>query len=167
MPPIPQTANAAAVPAESLVRIPEEHQSRLAFNVMPGRPVEETLLVHEYRVGERYAEARFDREYSSSMRNSPSHLIFLSVLTHTQKLAYLALCHELGLPYDPQGSELFKLWPTKMEIQIPELISAERDLVQRLWITELKQFNDTTYRVALETRVGSLRIVAQVPTFLL
>lgn len=149
-----------------LKTIREEHESHLSFNVMPGRPVEERLFVREYRVGERYAEALFDREYHSSMLNSPSHLIFLSVLIHTQKLAYLALCEELGLPYDPDATEKIKLWPTRMEIRIPELIDEEEDLVQQLWINELKQFDERTYRVVLETRVGSLHVKATVPTFL-
>ncbi|MGE3174237.1 MAG: hypothetical protein AB7O97_16535 [Planctomycetota bacterium] len=150
-----------------LQSIAEQHTSTLQFNVMPGRPVEERLLVREYRVGHRYAEAHFDREYRSSMRNSPSHLIFLSALTHTQKLLYLALCREFGLPYDPQGPELFKMWPTKVEVRIPELIAVERDLVQELWVREVKQFSPTRYRVVVETRVGSLSIRATIPTFLL
>ena len=150
-----------------LTIIPEEHTSHLSFNVMPDRPVREEMRVREYRVGDRYAVALFDRTYESAMRNSPSHLIFLSVLVHTQKLAYLTLCREFDLPYDPEGPELIKLWPTKLEVQIPELISQEEDLVQELWVTELKRFSDKTYRTKLETCVGSLRIKATVPTFLI
>ena len=143
----------------------EKHESYLAFNVMPGKPVEETLHVHGYAVGERYAEAHFDRSYSSSMQNSPSHLIFLSALVHTQKMLYLVLCEELGFDYDPHGPERFKMWPTKISVRIPELIEEEQGLVQRLWVRDFTKFNDSTYRARLETRVGSLVIECDCPVF--
>lgn len=146
---------------------PEHHTSHLEFNVMPGRPVIEDLHVHEYRRGDRYAEAHFDREYRSSMKASPSHLIFLSALVHTQKLLYLALCKEFGFEYDPTGPEKLKMWPTKIECRVPELIDAEKDLVQQLWVREVKKFNARTYRVKIETRIDSLVITAVVPTYLL
>ena len=146
--------------------IEEQHESHLQFNVMPDRPVEETLKVNRYLVGERYAEAHFDREYKSSMAASPSHLIFLSTLVHTQKLLYLALCQEFGFEYDPNGEEKFKMWPTKIDVKIPELIAEEEGLVQKLWIKEVKKFNDTTYRVALQTRVGSMSMDIVVPVFM-
>ena len=145
----------------------EEHESALRFNVMPGRAVEETLHVRRYGVGHRYAEAHFDRTYKSSMAKSPSHLIFLSTLVHTQKLLYLALCEELGFDYDPNGAEKFKMWPTKLQIRIPELIAEEKDLVQKLWVTDFKQFDEKTYRATLETRVGSLFVSCVCPVFVL
>ena len=144
----------------------EDHESRLSFNVMPGRPVEETLHVDRYEVGDRYAMAHFDRSYRSTMRNSPSHLIFISALVHTQKLLYATLCRDFGFDYDPHGPERFKMWPTKIQIRIPELITDETDLVQELWVTELKQFNETTYRATLETRVGSLAMEITCPVFI-
>ena len=112
---------ALARTTQSTTVIPEQHISELSFNVMPGRPVQERLLIREYRVEDRYAEAHFDREYASSMQNSPSHLIFLSALVHTQKLLYLALCREFGFHYDPDGPERFKIWPTKVEVRIPDV----------------------------------------------
>lgn len=146
---------------------PELHTSHIEFNVMPGRPVAEDLHVREYRRGHRYAEAHFDREYRSSMQASPSHLIFLSALVHTQKLLYLALCDEFGFEYDPTGPEKFKMWPTKVECRIPELIGQEKNLVQQLWVREIKKFDDRTYRVKIETRIDSLVITAVAPTLLL
>jgi len=154
-------------PELTLTTVRESHLSHLEFNVMPGRPVEEDLHVREYRVGERYVEAHFDRTYRSAMKASPSHLIFLSALVHTQKMLYLGLCREFGFDYDPDGPERFKMWPTKVECRIPELIAEERGLVQRLWVRELRRFDATTYRATVETRVGSLAIHAVVPTFLL
>lgn len=161
------TTTTPPLPAEALISIPERHVCALSFNVMPDRTVEERLLVREYRVGERYAEAHFDREYRSAMRNSPSHLIFLTALVHTQKLLYAALCREFDLNYEPEGPELFKMWPTKVEVRIPERIDAEQDLVQQLWITDLKRFDASTYRATIETRVGSLFIRATIPTFVI
>lgn len=152
---------------DALEVLPERHDSHLEFNVMPGRPVIEDLRVHQYRRGHRYAEAHFHREYRSAMKASPSHLIFLSALVHTQKLLYVALCREFGFEYDPGGAEKLKMWPTKVECRIPELIDQERDLVQQLWVREVKKFNDRTYRVRIETRIDSLVITAVVPTFLL
>ena len=147
--------------------LPEQHTSHLEFNVMPGRPVAEDLRVREYRCAHRYAEALFDRDYRSSMTASPNHLIFLSALVHTQKLLYLALCQEFGFQYDPNGAEKLKMWPTKVECRIPELISQETDMVQKLWVLDVKKFDTRTYRVKIETRIDSLVIVAVVPTFLL
>ncbi len=144
----------------------ENHTSHLVFNVMPDRPVTETLTVNRYVVGDRYAEAHFDRSYESSMQNSPSHLIFLSALVHTQKLLYVVLCREFDFDYDPEGTEQFKMWPTKVNVRIPELIKEESGLVQKLWVRDVKKFNDTTYRVVLETRVGSMVIETVCPVFM-
>ena len=161
---------AAVLPASTatteLTVIKEQHESHLEFNVMPGKSVREDLLVHEYRVGHRYAEAHFDRRYSSSMAKSPSHLIFLSVQVHTQKLLYVALCHEFGLPYAPNAPELFKMWPTKVEVRIPTLIADEDGLVQKLWIRDVKPVRDGVYKIYVETRVGTLQLSAEVPTFM-
>jgi len=159
--------SADTVPSPDQLVIPERHVSHLTFNVMPDKPVREDLTVHEYRVGYRYGEAHFDREYHSEMKASPSHLIFLSALSHTQKLLYVVLCHEFGFDYDPRGPERFKMWPTKLNIRIPELISQEAGLVQRLWVRGLRQHDRKTYRAQIETRIGSLAIDASVPTFLL
>jgi hypothetical protein len=153
--------------SSSLNLIEEQHDSHLSFNVMAGKPVSETLHVHRYLVGDRYAEAHFDRTYTSSMKASPSHLIFLSTLVHTQKLLYIALCREFGFEYDAEGPEHFKLWPTKVNVRIPELIAEEEKLVQKLWITELTQFNEKTYRAKIETRVGSLVMTGTCPVFLI
>ena len=152
---------------DALEVIPERHDCRCTFNVMPDRPVEEVLKVREYRVGERYVEAHFDREYRSTMRASPSHLIFLTALAHTQKMLYLALCREFGLAYDPRGTEQFKMWPTKIDVRIPKLIGAERDLVQQLCVRSVKSMPNGAKRAVVDVRVDSLQIRATVPVFLL
>ena len=155
-----------AVP-QDLISIKEEHQCHCSFNVMPSRPVEETLHVREYRTGERYVEAHFDREYRSSMAASPSHLIFLTALVHTQKMLYLALCREFDLDYDPLAAEQFKMWPTKIDVRIPELIAEESGLVQQLWIRRVNVLPNGARRAVLDVRVGSLQIRATCPVFML
>lgn len=138
----------------------------LQFNVMPNRPVAETLFVREYRIWHRYIEATFDRNYSSAMARSPSHLVFTTALTHTQKMLYAYACHEFGVPYDPHGPELFKFWPTKVDVRIPKMIREETDLVHRLHITELKEFNEAKFKFVIESRVNDLLTInAQVPFF--
>lgn len=160
------TPEAFATPA-NLTVIDEQHDCRCSFNVMPGRPVEETLHVREYRVGDNYVEAHFDREYRSAMKASPSHLIFLTALVHTQKMLYLGLCREFGLDYDPEGAEQFKMWPTKIEVKVPELIAEEEGLVQQLWIRRVNELPNGARRAVVDVRVGSLQIRAVVPVFML
>ncbi len=136
----------------------------IQFNVMPGLPVEETFHVKEYRVSDRYVEAQFDRSYRSAMASSPDHLVFLTALTHMQKLTYLAVCRELGYEYDPDGPEHLKIWPTKLDIRIPKLYSRSKDVVQSFTLFELKKFNETTYRAVGESRVDdALCIKASAP----
>lgn len=146
---------------------PEAHDCRCSFNVMPDRPVEETLKVREYRCGPGYVEAHFDREYRSAMKASPSHLIFLTALAHTQKMLYLALCREFALPYDPEGPELLKMWPTKIDVKIPKLIAEEKDLVQKLWLRSVKKLPNGARRAVVDVRVDSMQIHAVVPIFML
>ena len=153
--------------AEGLEILPENHDCRCSFNVMPDRPVEETMKVREYRYRKGYVEAHFDREYRSSMSASPSHLIFLTALAHTQKMLYLALCREFDLPYDPQGAELFKMWPTKVEVKIPTLLAQEKDLVQKLWLRSVKRLPNGACRAVIDTRVDTMQIHAVVPVFML
>lgn len=152
--------------APEIVR--DESVCEIRFNVMPDRPVEEQLRLKEYRVWDRYVEAQFDRTYRSTMEKSPDHLIFLTALTHSQKMIYLALCREFGFAYKPQGKELLKIWPTKVEVRMPKLCDDTEDVVQELRILELKQFDAMTYKVRIESRVGgAIHIAAECPVYLL
>lgn len=96
-------------------------QNRLEFNVMPNCPVSETLTVKEYRIWDRYTEATFDRVYTSSMRKSPDHLIFVSALVHLQKMMYVYVVNWLGLTYDPFAPEQVKFWPTQISFNLQGL----------------------------------------------
>jgi acyl-CoA synthetase (AMP-forming)/AMP-acid ligase II/acyl carrier protein len=145
--------------------IPETTVNRMEFNVMPGRTVREDLLIKEYRIWRRYIEATFDRKYHSEMLASPDHLIFLTALAHTQKILYVYLCHEWGFPYDPNAPERFKLWPTNIRVWMPKLVTQSKDMVQRCWMTELKQVADKRFLVRARTSYDSMVITGDIPVF--
>ena len=69
--------------------IEENTQNIVSFNVMPERNVTETLHIKEYHIKHREITGVFDREYETSMKHSPNHLIFLTALVHLQKLILL------------------------------------------------------------------------------
>ncbi len=143
----------------------EPHDCRMEFNVMAGRPVAETLHVKRYEVHADYVRAVFDRSYHSSMLASPSHLIFLTALVHLQKMLYMALCRRWGLDYRADGPELLKIWPTSIEVKIPELVVEEHDLVQEAWVREVREVRNGRHRFVVETRIGSTMMVVSGVTF--
>ena len=74
-------ALSAIAPAGDVVtRVEDTSSCHVGFNVMPDRAIREELVIPEFRVGQTWIEAEFDRTYSSSMLNSPSHLTFVSAL---------------------------------------------------------------------------------------
>jgi len=148
-----------------LKQIAERHDCRMEFNVMAGRPVTETLHFHRYEVGPDYARGIFDRSYASAMLASPSHLIFLTALVHLQKLLYMILCQRWGFVYEAQGAERLKIWPTNVEVKIPELIVEEHGLVQEAWLRELREVKNGRHRFVIETRIGSTMMVVSGVTF--
>ncbi|MCA8969251.1 MAG: hypothetical protein KDC95_05685 [Planctomycetes bacterium] len=162
------TPTLAPTLADRPTLVHDDAQISCSFNVMNDRPVTETLHVHHYEVTPHRVLARFDRDYRSSMRNSPDHLVFLTALAHTQKMLYLALCAHFGFEYDPDGPERLKMWPTKVEVSMPKLCDQIADVVQVLDVLQLRRIDDRTYRARIETRVGdALCIRASVPVFLI
>ena len=138
------------------------------FNVMPGLDVAETLKVREYRIWDGYVEATFERTYESAMTHSPSHLIFLTALVHSQKVAYLAMCRHFGRTYTSGEDEFCKFWWTDVHVEIPKLIRRETDLVQRLWLTDCRRTGDASYSLDMvSTCCDSLTIRASAPMFLI
>jgi hypothetical protein len=133
--------------------IPEGHRNELRFNVMPGKEVRETLTIERYEIEGDRIRAWFDREYHSTMEKSPSHLIFLTSLVHMQKMLYALLCHKLGLPYEPEGRELMKIWPYEFHIDLPRLIVAERGLVQDLHLREWRARSGTRFDALIEASI--------------
>jgi hypothetical protein len=145
----------------------ENTTNSIIFNVMPCRIVEETLYLKEYRVWPRYAEATFDRRYESQMRNSPNHLIFLTLLAHTQKLLYVCLSEELGFEYSQTSAERFKIWPTVVRISMPALVRQSEGIVQRLWITDVTKQADRQSLVRGRSSVETIDIGFECSVFLL
>lgn len=147
--------------------IRDQSELRVEFNVMPGKPVREEFYVREYRIWPRYIEAEFDRTYMSSMAHSPSHVIFLTALVHCQKMLYVYLCHELGFSYEPNGPERLKIWPTKMDIRLPDLVTPEIGLVHRMQVRDVRRIDARRLKVEAESRINnSLSIVGESPVFL-
>ena len=141
------------------------HVQEVSFNVMPDAPVHERLEIQRYETGPDFIEAHFDREYFSSMAKSPSHLIFLSVLVQWQRLIYIHMCQLFGRdPFEP-GGEHFKIWPTKVEIKLPELLREEKDLVQRVEFKGIRDFGEGRYKVDSTTKAGPIQMSAQVIVF--
>jgi len=154
--------SAADEPSESqrepapLSRILEASTIQLSFNIMPDRPVTETLALKEYRIGENYIEAVFDRTYASTMLSSPDHLIFLTALAHCQRLGYVYLCHYFGLPYEPQNQEILKIWPVSVKVEMARMVRKRRDVVQKTWITSITQESDRQYMTSMRSTIENL-----------
>jgi hypothetical protein len=133
----------------------------LRFNVMPDLFVEETFFLREYRIWPGYIEADFDRSYASEMKHSPSHVVFLTALAHCQKLAYVYLCHELSLPYDPGAEEKLKVWPTKVSVSMPQMVTPETGLVHQGWILDLRRPRAGQHKAVVRSKIGHIFIEAE------
>jgi hypothetical protein len=154
--------------ASQLEPVVEKCEQLLSFNVMPARPVTETLEIERYRVAPGFAQAEFSRRYSSAMKKSPSHLIFLSALVQMQKLAYLAVGRQLGLRYEPGEAEQLKIWPTRTEVFLPRMVRDEEGLVQTLSVDALEPVADRIFKMTVTSEVsGLLSIAAEAKVYLL
>jgi acyl carrier protein len=142
-----------------LAVVPAKETVDLRFNVMPSRFVQETLFTKEYRIWSGYAEAIFDRDYKSEMVASPDHLIFLTALTHTQKLAYVYMAHELGFSHDPKTTEKFKFWPTDVRVSMPQMVTENENLRQQLWIFDKRHVSGNKFQVKCRSLIASMEIL--------
>jgi len=140
----------------ALRSIPETSTIQVSFNIMPDRPVSETLVLKEYRLGESYIEAVFDREYASTMLNSPDHLIFLTALAHCQRLGYVYLCHYFERPYEPQDNEILKIWPVSVKVEMARMIRKRRDVVQKMWVTSITKEAERQYLASMRSTIEDL-----------
>ncbi len=141
-----------------------------SFNVMPDRPVKEEFRIKEYRISNEYGEAIFDREYFSSMEKSPSHLIFITGLIHTQKLLYLVLNKYFGNTYSPDAKETLKIWPTKVSVDMPRMVRKSKDIVQKLWVDSVVPHPTQAGRYDVSIRTdyeGVVTINSEVAVFLI
>ena len=62
------------------------------------------------------------------MLNSPSHLTFLSSLTNLQKMVYVFMHHYLSLDYNKDANELIKVWPGKLNIDMPKMVMKKTNI---------------------------------------
>jgi len=132
----------------SFERLIVDHSKQaLNFNVMPGRNVSETLAPRCYFAGQDIARAVFDRSYETDMEESPSHLIFMSALVQWQKLIYLMVCHRLGVPYEADGPEAFKIWPTEVRCRMPTMVRDETNLIQDTFASRFDEIGDGVWSV--------------------
>lgn len=118
--------------------IQDESAQSLAFNVMPGKSVEEELRSRCYFVGPDIARAVFDRTYTTDMERSPSHVIFLSALVQWQKLIYLIMCRRCGVAYDAKAPEAFKIWPVEVQCRMPTMVREESNLTQDAFVSKIE-----------------------------
>ena len=77
----------------------------------------------------------------------------------------MILCRRWGLAYEANGPELLKIWPTNIEVKVPELVSEEHDLVQEAWLREVREVRGGRFRFVIETRIASTMIVVSGVTF--
>ncbi len=148
--------------------IPESSESKLIFNVLPGKPVQETLYIKEYRIMGNYMEALYDREYVSSMKRSPDHLIFLTALIHIQKMAYVYVCHRFGFTYEPNGVEQAKFWPTKIQVEMNQLVRKNSGLIQKVWFSEIRERYENAYIMDIQSdNEGIIKMSVEMPFFII
>jgi hypothetical protein len=158
----------ASVPfEEACTAITDGSVCTVAFNVMPGRPLQEELRIREFRIGADWIEAEFDRSYQSSMINSPSHLTFVSALIQIQKVTYVYACHRLGFNPTVTDTECLKVWPTSVNIVMRDLVREEEGLVHRMNFTGFRKVDTRKYLAVATSRIGILQIDASAMLMLL
>lgn len=167
---IPELRSRVTLPnsGDPIAIVRENSILRCEFNVMPHKPVAESLFIKEYRVWPWYVEGIFDREYASSMLNSPQHLVFLTALAHTQKLAYVWAAHHFGFGYETGAPEKVKFWWNRVNIKLPKLITTEVGCVQTFEVTRFRRLSDKKYSLHFEMRVESgLFVEGSTPVFVI
>ena len=139
---------------KSAIAVQDEGFVQANFNIMTGKEISEKISFDKFVIGEYSAETTFDRNYISEMDHSPSHVTMTVIPLLTQRLYYVWACHHFGLPYQPDGEEKIKLWPTWLEFKYPKLIESERSLKYRVEITSLKKLEENKYYSKLRSTVN-------------
>ena len=134
--------------------IKERTHNDIIFNVMPNKMVEEHLYLKEYRIWDNAVEAVFDRTYQTQMEKSPNHLTFVTTLIHMQKMLYVYMCHKYNIKYDPEENERLKIWPTILDIDMPKMVTKQKDISHKMYIKDIRQTKkENTYLVTADTEV--------------
>lgn len=122
-----------------------EKKCNVLFNILPNKDVKETIYVKKYILSKRKIKAVFDRVYTNKMIKSPDHLVFLTSLVHLQKMIYIYLSYEFGLSLSLNKEEHMKIWPTKINVELPKLITKKDDINQVIKIESLRKTGDKSY----------------------
>ena len=85
------------------------------------------------------------------MLNSPSHLTFLSSLINLQKMVYVFMHQYLNLEYDINGKERLKVWPGKLNINMPKMILKKENISHLMKINSIHKVKDNRYKVSADT----------------
>ena len=117
----------------------------VSFNILPNKDVKETINVEKYILSKRKIEAVFNRNYTNKMIKSPNHLIFLTSLVHLQKMIYIYLSYEFGFSLSLNKKEHMKIWPTKINIELPKLITKTENINQVIQIKSLRKTGEKSY----------------------
>lgn len=135
------------VPNKKRTIIKDHSRQKLSFNVLPGKTVEETLIIDRYIIEGNKIEVYFDRLYRTDMKKSPNHYIFLSSLINLQKLVYLLMCDKFNIRYDENDDEKFKIWPLNTNIEMAGMVRDNLNVMQDFEIEKIEKINDKKYYV--------------------
>ena len=127
--------------------INEDSTQNLIFNIMSNSNVQEVLYLKSFRIIDNTIEAKFNREYHSSMIESPDHLIFISALINLQKMLYIYMCNHLGIKYRSNDQEKLKVWPTDLSIKAHKLVTKSTNIYHKLLITDIRKIDSKKYLV--------------------
>ena len=136
--------------------IDEKSIQSIKFNVMPNKYVNEEVFIKEYRIWDDAIEAVFDRSYHTDMINSPNHLTFLSSLVNLQKMVYVFMHHYLSINYNKRGKEIIKVWPGKLDIDMPKMILKKSNINHLMVIKSVKKIKDRRYKVSADTVIDGV-----------
>lgn len=100
--------------------------SKTEVQVMPNRSVHEELELEKVLISDKFIRGEFKHRYNSEMARSPKHLTVIGIPVQTQKLFYIWACDYLMLDLDLQGNEKVKIWPTDVNIEIPDRLCDDR-----------------------------------------
>ena len=140
--------------------IKENSIQKLNFNIMPCKFIYENSMIKEYRVWDDALEVVFDREYESDMIKSPDHLTFLSSLMNLQKMVYVYMNSYLGLKYSKTGPENLKVWPHKLNIEMPKMILNKKNIVHTMLIESIFKISKNKYKISAKTNVNGITLIS-------
>jgi len=129
---------AAAMPArDPLDRRANHEPPRLRLHVMPGCNADPRVRIRERRVRDRHVEVHFEYCDTALCGSIPGHVVYLAVLTHFEDVIHAWACHALGRDGARLAPERIHVWPSIVDVSMPQVSSASGALVQEVHIEEL------------------------------